>query len=125
LPKKGTPKRKLVKLRSNQEFQAVFVEGRRIHGKGLHLLYRRDPTEGSRESARFGIAVGRKYGGAVWRNRIRRALRLEIRPFVSHFPKDFQIVMSVLVAAKEMPVTALRQEAKVLIEKSLKVIAKR
>jgi len=120
LPKKGSHR-----LRSNQEFQAVFVEGRRIHGKGLHLLYRRDPTEGVvRETARFGIAVGRKYGGAVWRNRIRRALRLEIRPFISEFPKDFQVVMSVLLAAKAMPVAVLRQEAKVLIEKSLRAIAK-
>lgn len=100
------------------------MEGRRIHGKGLHLLYRRDPQPANQATARFGIAVGRKYGGAVWRNRIRRALRLEIRPFVSRFPKDFQVVMSVLVAAKEMPVAVLREEAKVLMEKSLRVIAK-
>ncbi len=119
MPKKGTHR-----LRSNQEFQAVFVEGRRIHGKGLHLLYRRDPAEGERDSARFGIAVGRKYGGAVWRNRIRRALRLEIRPFIYKFPKEFQVVVSVLLSAKSMPVAVLREEAKVLIEKSLKAIAK-
>lgn len=56
------------------EFQRVYREGRRFLGTTLALYVR--PTDGHR---RVGIAAGKRFGGAVARNRAKRRLREALR----------------------------------------------
>jgi len=65
------------RLKRGAEFQRVYRHGR-IHGHPLlvlHVLARDAPTG----PARVGLAVGRRLGSAVIRNRVRRRLREALR----------------------------------------------
>jgi ribonuclease P protein component len=59
------------KLRRRGEFQRVFDNGRRAHGRFLTIIAA--PCDGT--SARLGIVASRKLGGAVVRNRAKRLIR--------------------------------------------------
>lgn len=62
-------------LRKNRQFQAVYKTGKSYANKYL-VLYVLPNTEGQR---RIGFAVGKRLGGAVVRNRIKRLLREAVR----------------------------------------------
>ncbi|MEZ4238922.1 MAG: ribonuclease P protein component [Myxococcota bacterium] len=64
-----------VRLRRSPEFQRVQRGGRRISGRSLVVVY----LANDRDTARFGLAVSRKVGGAVVRNRVKRWLREAVR----------------------------------------------
>lgn len=58
------------RLRAHREFQALFRRGARVERPSFVLLWERAP--GPR---RVGMAVSRRLGGSVERNRARRRLR--------------------------------------------------
>jgi ribonuclease P protein component len=59
------------RIRRRVEFQHVFDQGRRIHGRYLTLVAA--PNGGSQD--RLGIVASKKLGGAVTRNRAKRLIR--------------------------------------------------
>lgn len=63
------------RLRSGGDFRRVLKDGLRLDG-ALFVLFALDRE---RTSARLGLAVGRKVGGAVERNRAKRLLREAFR----------------------------------------------
>jgi ribonuclease P protein component len=62
------------RLSRSRDFDAVYRHGRSVSTRFL-VLYRFDRGEESDGDARLGIAVPKKIGGAVTRNRIKRRLR--------------------------------------------------
>ena len=64
-----------LRLRRSADFDRVSRHGRRIGTKGLTVLYCPNDTM----SPRFGLAVSRKVGNAVVRNRVKRWLREAVR----------------------------------------------
>jgi ribonuclease P protein component len=60
------------RIRRRTEFQQVYDQGLRLHGRLLTMFVLR--TKGS-SAARLGIAATRKLGGAVVRNRAKRLIR--------------------------------------------------
>lgn len=58
------------RLRTERDWEALFREGYGASGSLISLRIR--PTPGSR---RVGVSVGRRIGGAVVRNRVKRRLR--------------------------------------------------
>ncbi len=63
------------RLRTSAEFDRVFRRGVRLDG-ALFLLV---AAPNDREHDRLGLAVSRRVGGAVTRNRVRRLLRESFR----------------------------------------------
>jgi ribonuclease P protein component len=67
------PRRRRRRLSRSGEFERVYREGR-SHANRYLVLYAFPRSEQDGE-ARLGISVGRKLGGAVERNRVKRLLR--------------------------------------------------
>ena len=61
------------RLSRSAEFDRVYREGR-SHGS-RHLVVYAFPRPGAEDDPRLGVSVGRKVGGAVERNRMKRLLR--------------------------------------------------
>jgi len=57
------------------EFDLVYKKGMRKHSSGFVLFRRANDFE----HPRLGLSVGRKFGGAVRRNRIKRLVREAVR----------------------------------------------
>lgn len=64
------------RLSRSSEFQRVYREGHSLAGRFLVLyVFRRPDGRLADGPARLGLSVGRKVGGAVERNRVKRILR--------------------------------------------------
>jgi ribonuclease P protein component len=78
------------RLKASREFQTVFSRGRSVADSllVLYVLPRRDSTQ------RFGFSVGRKLGGAVQRNRVKRVLREAVRHLLPDLAtgKDYVVI---------------------------------
>jgi ribonuclease P protein component len=61
------------RLSRSAEFDRVYREGRSHASR--HLVVYAFPREDAEDDARLGVSVGRKVGGAVERNRVKRLLR--------------------------------------------------
>jgi len=69
----GEPRRKRKRLSRSGEFERVYREGR-SHASRYLVVYA-FPRPGEDGDPRLGVSVGRKLGGAVERNRVKRMLR--------------------------------------------------
>src|SRR5918999_219491 len=81
------------RLSRSGEFDRVYREGS-SHGNRFLVVYRFPRTEGDGSELRLGVSVGRKVGGAVERNRVKRALRDAFWSLEEELPQghDFVIV---------------------------------
>lgn len=76
-------------LRKNRQFQTVYKTGKSYANKYL-VLYVMVKKDGPR---RIGFAVGKRLGGAVVRNRIKRILRESFRLNQHCLKKDIDIIV--------------------------------
>ena len=67
-------RRKRRRLSRSGEFQRVYREGR-SHASRHLVVYAFPRTSPAEDGPRLGVSVGRKVGGAVERNRMKRLLR--------------------------------------------------
>lgn len=70
-------------LKKEKDFNLVFKKGAKIYSSGLTLVYVKS-TEN-----KVGFCVGKKYGGSVTRNRIKRLLREAFRSFSLETEQNF------------------------------------
>lgn len=68
-------------LRTREEFDRVFREGRRWRGDYVNVVFVRNEGDPPVDEVmtKIGIAVSRRYGNAVQRNTFRRRLREVVR----------------------------------------------
>lgn len=74
------------RLKKEKDFNLVFGKGKRIYSKSLTLIYL--PSK----EFKAGFAVGKKHGGSVKRNRIKRLLRESLRSFTPEITQNFFFV---------------------------------
>lgn len=73
-------------LKKEKDFDLVFRKGTRVYANGVMLVYIES------EQLKAGFAVGKKHGGSVQRNRIKRLLRESFRSFIPDISKNFFFV---------------------------------
>lgn len=73
--KKGQGTRQISSLKKASDFREVFSQGHRIDGKLFSVCIRKNNSY----NFRIGLAVSRKIGNAVLRNRVRRIYREALR----------------------------------------------
>lgn len=76
-------------LARRRDFDSVFREGRSLSSKYLVMYARLNGLEFNR----IGLAVGKKIGIAVTRNRVRRLLKEALRKVLSDIPVHFDFVL--------------------------------
>jgi ribonuclease P protein component len=85
------------RVRTRNEFAACFEAGRRYHG--IYFLVFVLPRPETDASWRLGMAIGKKVGNAVVRNRVKRVLRESLRLCA---PKAVSALDMVIVAKKKL-----------------------
>ena len=77
---------KYLKLKKNSDFQKVFKRGKRVFSPYITLLYY--PST----NLTFGIALSKKHGKAVLRNRIKRLIRATFSKNLEILEKNYTII---------------------------------
>ncbi len=94
------------RLSRSRDFDAVYRKGRAVSTRYLVLhTFPRDADEGgeTEDGPRLGLAVPRKLGGAVERNRVKRRLRAAFDEVKDELPRENDYV---LVARPGLPEAA-------------------
>jgi ribonuclease P protein component len=80
------------RLSRSRDFDAVYRKGRSFTTR--YLVVYVFPREDSDEGPRLGLAVPRKVGNAVQRNRLKRRLRAIFDELVPTLPAEYDYVLS-------------------------------
>jgi ribonuclease P protein component len=80
------------RLSRSADFDRVYREGR-SHASRWLVLYSFPRAGGPGEDPRLGVSVGRKVGGAVERNRVKRVLREAFWAIAPELPEGHDFVL--------------------------------
>ena len=80
-----------MRIRQQREFQRLFRSGKK--GRSGPLNVHIHPTDSI--CSRMGLAVGRRVGGAVRRNRVKRLLRTTFRSLHNDWPQTLDVIVVV------------------------------
>jgi ribonuclease P protein component len=84
--------RKRSRLSRSGEFERVYRKGA-SHSNRFLVLYAFPRSDEAGSESRLGVSVGRKVGGAVERNRVKRALREAYRELTDELPDGHDFVL--------------------------------
>lgn len=115
-------RRRRGRLTRSADFDRVYRQGRSYANRHL-VLYAFPRAAGgpAEESPRLGVSVGRKVGGAVERNRVKRLLREAFWAAAERLPEDHDYV---LVARPDAGALA-REEGEPGVERALRELIAR
>jgi ribonuclease P protein component len=83
------------RLSRSRDFDAVYRKGRSFSTRYLVVyLFPREDSEEPQDGPRLGLAVPRKVGGAVQRNRLKRRLRAVFDELAEALPPEHDYVLS-------------------------------
>ncbi len=94
----------VLRLRPHGEFDRVRQSGR-SWSHPLLVVIVQPRTDQSIIGARVAIAAGKKLGGAVMRNRVKRKLRAAVQQIYSHLPNPIDLIVIARQPALQASVT--------------------
>lgn len=97
-------------MKKEKDFNLVFGKGKRLFSKSITLIYL--PSK----EFKAGISVGKKHGGSVKRNRIKRLIRESIRSFTPEITQNFFFVFIPKVA-EEYTLETFKKDMRYLLIK--------
>lgn len=105
-----------LRLRSPREFQRVRKRGRSLTTPYLVLVLDRNALEHNR----YGFAVGRRVGKAVWRNRIKRWMREAVRTYHPRLQQGYDIVLIARgrMAEPDLSYATVKDSVGILVERA-------
>ncbi len=92
----------------------VLKEGRRVSCPLFTLLYRRNALD----RTRVGVVVGKKLGGAVWRNRSKRRFRELARLSLPQLPAGLDLLILPRRESVTEPAQYLRESWQALLARA-------
>lgn len=98
--------KKKYRIKRNDEFQAVFKQGKSFANRQLVIYYLERKKQ---KHFRIGLSVGTKIGNAVTRNRIKRYLRESFHSLKDRIPPTFDIVIIARQPTKNMDYHAIKK----------------
>ena len=101
-------------LRSREDFARISGKGRSRSDRNLAVRF----VPNGRDHDRFGISTGRRLGGAVQRNRVRR----RVREILRRCPNDTGHGWDILVVARPPAVEASYDELRSSLERLLGLV---
>ncbi len=111
----GFPYQPEQRLRKRPEFLNAYSVGSRRRGRGFTAIV----VPRTDDQVRLGISVGRKYGNAVARNRIKRRIRTAFRLEQHDLPTGIDLVMIPRPDIADVPVEELRDEMRKAVRGAL------
>ncbi len=90
------------RLRRSSEFQRLTREGRRQVTRSFVLVVASAARSGHVKRTRLGVAVGRRVGGAVLRNRVKRRIREWFRQQHASLRRGIDVVVIARASAAEL-----------------------
>jgi ribonuclease P protein component len=108
-------RRRRRRLSRSGEFERVYREGRSHASR--HLVVYSFPRDRDDDVPRLGISVGRKLGGAVERNRVKRLLREAFWAGAEELPPNHDFVIVARPALAE-----LAQRGEGAVEEALRAV---
>lgn len=109
-----------LRLRKSPEFQRVY--SRKISVADATLIVYALPNE--QGVSRLGLAVSRRIGNAVVRNRWKRLIREAFRRLRAEMPRDLDLIVLPKRGAEVPDFTALNRSLKTLLKRLEKKIAR-
>lgn len=111
-----------LRVRSRSEFQKVFQQGRSVANR-VAVLYvlKGEPDSGTR----IGFAVGRKLGGAVVRNRLKRVLREATRQVWPQVKPGARLLLIARAGLKDVAFTAVVDKVRELLARASLLLEER
>ena len=97
-------------LKKNAQFKYVYRKGTSSGSREMVLLYTRSNT------LKIGFSVGKKIGGAVVRNRVKRRLRASIDPMIPKMKNGLYIFIA-RAPAVDADFSSLRRSAQYTLKK--------
>lgn len=107
--------RKTHRLKSNNDFQDVFKNGKSFANRQLVLYYLPKPDQ---LSFKVGLSVSKKIGNAVVRNRIKRYLRQAFHEMEAQIKDSYDFVVIARKPTKEIDYHQLKKSLTHILMKS-------
>lgn len=102
-----------IRIKNKKEFDNIIKKGKSIKNKYFILYY----VEKKEEESRYGIAVGKKIGNAVTRNKIKRQMREIIKLSKKEFQKDKDYIIIIRKESLKLNFLEMQKNLIFLIKK--------
>ena len=100
-------------VKENGDFDHIIHTGKSIKNHYYHIYYK----DSSLSYPRFGLAVSKKFGGAVERNKMKRQLRSLIDHHKNEISNDKNYIIMVRKGIKELSYSQMEEQLVLLLKK--------